>query len=151
MAFSTLIRSQKFSSTRNHKKFHKIFWNLEQFTFRHFGCNIFRPVKKSFWNHEIVLVSRKEAWPEIRWPEKRLTNIQYRLYCIVHKIVHFDWEWFVREIFMCFELMILVHASSHSIWLQIFEFMIIVHCSSQSMSRSHDFSTPSSWIARTVY
>ena len=36
-------------------------------------------------------------------------------YSIVHKIVHFNLRLLVREIFMCFELMILVHASSHSI------------------------------------
>ena len=54
-------------------------------------------------------------------------------YSIVYKTVHFNWELLVREIFMCFK------------------FMIIVHCSSQSISRSHHFSTRSSHSLRTVY
>ena len=35
-------------------------------------------------------------------------------YSMVHEIVHLDWKLLVREIFMCFEVIWMVHVSSHS-------------------------------------
>ena len=79
---------------------------------------------------------KSEIWPFLNilprtfstllehWPEK--LTILMPNYSIVHKIVHSDLKLLVREICMCFELLIIVHASSHSIRLLIFELIIIV-------------------------
>ena len=74
-------------------------------------------------------------------------NLKSTGYSIVHEIVHLDWKLLVREIFMCFEVILIVHVSSHSIYLKNFEVTLIVRCSNQPTSRNHDFSTIFSTIA----
>ena len=62
-------------------------------------------------------------------------------YSTLHKIVHCESQLLVREIFMCFEVICIVHVSSHSIFLKNFEIIVIVHCPNQPTSRNHNFST----------
>ena len=50
-----------------------------------------------------------------------------KVYSIVHEIVHLNLKLLVREIFMCFEVIWIVHVSSHSILLKLFEIIVIVH------------------------
>ena len=43
--------------------------------------------------------------------------VQKTAYNIVHEIVHLDLKLLVREIFVCFEVIWIVHVSSHSMLL----------------------------------
>ena len=127
-------------------------WNINTFTapvdgFYQFNLHFFY-YKSGNVDYRIILNRKTESTTQIgkqyfSEPKNDKDNnmiLPNRIYSTVHKIVHLRFKLLVRN-FMCFDIIWIIHVSSHSILLEIIEIIFIVHCSSQPISRNHNFST----------